>query len=60
MRLSDFVIEAALREADAVISASARFELSERDNSLKVLELQENPPEPNKRLRSAIHALPTP
>jgi len=59
MRPSDFVIEAALREADAVVSPSARFDPSERDR-LMVLELLENPPGPNKRLRSAIDTLPKP
>ncbi len=55
--LSEFVLQAALREADAVLEAAEHAKLSERD-SLKVLELLENPREPNTRLRAAIAALP--
>jgi uncharacterized protein (DUF1778 family) len=46
-----------LREAKAVIQESERIVLSERD-SLLVLNLLENPPAPNARLRAAIAALP--
>ena len=55
--LTDFVTQSALREADVVISAAERIELSERD-SLLALDLPENSPEPNDRLRAAIAGLP--
>lgn len=55
--LTDFVLEHALREAQAVIEEAERIVLSERD-SLTVLDLLENPPAPNARLRAAISAMP--
>ena len=55
--LTDFVTQAALREADAVIEASEVVTLSARD-SLRVLNLLENPPAPNDKLRAAIAAMP--
>lgn len=57
--LTDFVLQPALREAQAVIEESERITLSERD-SLKVLDLLEHPPAPNARLRAAIAAMPKP
>lgn len=57
--LTDFVLKPALREAEAVIEAAERTVLSERD-SLMVLNLLENPPAPNARLRAAIAAMPKP
>jgi uncharacterized protein (DUF1778 family) len=57
--LTDFVTQTALREADAVIAASEVVTLSERD-SLLVLNLLENPPAPNAKLRAAIAAMPKP
>ena len=57
--LTDFVIQHALREAKAVIEKADRIVLSGRD-SLLVLNLLENPPAPNAKLRSAIRALPKP
>ena len=57
--LTDFVLQPALREADAVIEAAEHIKLSERD-SLLVLDLLENPPLPNAKLRKAISALPKP
>ena len=51
--LTDFVLQPALREAKAVIEESERIVLSERD-SLLVLNLLENPPAPNAKLRAAI------
>ncbi len=57
--LTDFVLQPALREARAVIAESERILLSERD-SLSVLNLLENPPAPNAKLRAAIAALPKP
>ena len=55
--LTEFVTRAALGEADAVIEAAEHVKLSERD-SLRVLELLENPPAPNEKLRAAARALP--
>ncbi len=57
--LTDFVLQPALREAKAVIEESERIVLSARDSRL-VLDLLENPPAPNARLRAAIAALPKP
>jgi uncharacterized protein (DUF1778 family) len=57
--LTDFVLQPAMREAKAVIEDSERVVLSERD-SLLVLELLENPPAPNARLRAAIAQMPKP
>ena len=55
--LTDFVLQPALREAEAVIAAADHITLSERD-SLRVLELLENPPTANDRLRAAAVAMP--
>jgi uncharacterized protein (DUF1778 family) len=57
--LTDFVLQPALREARRVIAEAERINLSGRD-SLKVLQLLENPPAPNARLRAAIAAMPKP
>jgi len=57
--LTDFVLQPALREAQAVIEAADHLKLSERD-SLRVLELLENPPTANARLRAAAKAMPKP
>ena len=55
--LTDFVIRHALSAARAVIQEADRVTLSARD-SLRVLDLLENPPKPNARLRAAARALP--
>jgi uncharacterized protein (DUF1778 family) len=55
--LTEFVVRHALRAAKAVIEESDRVQLSARD-SLRVLDLLENPPAPNARLRAAARALP--
>jgi uncharacterized protein (DUF1778 family) len=55
--LTDFIIQIALREAQTVITEAERVQLSERD-SLLVLDLLENPPAPNAKLRKAIAAMP--
>jgi uncharacterized protein (DUF1778 family) len=55
--LTHFVTQTALREADAVIEASEVVRVSERDFS-RILELLENPPAANAKLRTAIAALP--
>ena len=57
--LTDFVLQPALREAAAIIEAADHLKLSERD-SLMVLEMLENPPEANAKLRAAAMAMPTP
>jgi len=57
--LTDFVLQPALREAEAIIEAAEHLKLSERD-SLRVLELLENPPSANARLRAAAMDLPSP
>jgi uncharacterized protein (DUF1778 family) len=57
--LTDFVLEPALREAEAVIEESERIVLSQRD-SLMVMNLLENPPAPNAKLRAVIAAMPKP
>ena len=55
--LTDFVIQHALRAAKAVIEEADHLQLSERD-SLRVLDLLENPPTPNARLLAAARRLP--
>ncbi len=55
--LTDFVLQPALREATAVIEAAETLKLSERD-SLRVLDLLENPPEPNAKPLAAAADLP--
>ncbi len=55
--LTDFILRNALRAADVVIGQAERVTLSERD-SLRVLELLENPPSPNARLMTAAQTLP--
>lgn len=55
--LTNFVTQTALREAEAVIEADEVVRLSNRDH-VRVLELLENPPKPNAKLRAAIAALP--
>jgi uncharacterized protein (DUF1778 family) len=55
--LTNFVMQTALREAEAVIEAAEVIRLSERDYA-RVLDLLENPPAPNARLRAAIAAMP--
>ncbi|MBF0402030.1 MAG: DUF1778 domain-containing protein [Magnetococcales bacterium] len=56
--LTDFVVKNALKAAKAVIDQSERVKLSERD-SLRVLELLENPPAPNSKLLAAAQAMQT-
>ena len=54
--LTDFVVRHAVRAARAVIEETEHVRLSGRD-SLRVLELLENPPAPNAKLRAAARAL---
>jgi uncharacterized protein (DUF1778 family) len=55
--MTNFVTQAALREADAVIAEAEWISLSGRDHQ-KILDLIENPPAPNARLRAALAAMP--
>jgi uncharacterized protein (DUF1778 family) len=55
--LTDFVVRHALHAARDVIAQAEQVQLSERD-SLRVLDLLENPPGPNARLITAAQALP--
>jgi len=57
--LTDFVLRHALRAAAAVIEEADHVQLSGRD-SLRVLDLLENPPAPNAKLLAAARALPKP
>jgi uncharacterized protein (DUF1778 family) len=54
--LTDFVVRNAVCAAKAVIEEADRVRLSARD-SLRVLDLLENPPAPNAKLRAAARAL---
>ena len=54
--LTDFVRRCSVEAARAVIREAEEVKLSERD-SLRVMELLENPPAPNARLRAAAKAL---
>lgn len=55
--LTNFVTQSALREAEAVIANAEAVETSEQDYR-RMMDLLENPPKPNPRLRAAIAALP--
>ncbi len=55
--MTTFILRTVLREAQTVIEEHERVKLSERDSQL-VMELLENPPAPNARLRKAARALP--
>jgi uncharacterized protein (DUF1778 family) len=55
--LTDFVVRNALREAEAIIAKADHAKLSERD-SLRVLDLLENPPAPNQKLLTVAKTLP--
>ena len=53
--LTSFILRAALPRAQEVIADSEKLRLSERD-TLRVLDLLENPPEPSARLIRAAKA----
>jgi len=55
--MTEFIVRTALREARFVIEEHERVRLSKRD-SLRVLEILENPPAPNAKLRKAARAMP--
>jgi uncharacterized protein (DUF1778 family) len=54
--LTSFILRSALPRAQEVISESEKLKLSERD-SLLVLDLLENPPEPSARLLRAARPI---
>jgi uncharacterized protein (DUF1778 family) len=55
--MTDFILRTALREAQAVIEEHERVKLTQRDSRL-VMDLLENPPAPNAKLRKAARAMP--
>ena len=55
--LTDFVVHHAVRAAKNVIEEAEHVQLSERD-SLRVLDLLENPPAANAKLSAAARGLP--
>lgn len=55
--MTTFILRTVLREAQSVIAEHERVRLTERDSRL-VLELLENPPAPNAKLKKAARALP--
>ncbi|MDX8440497.1 DUF1778 domain-containing protein [Mesorhizobium australafricanum] len=55
--MTDFILDKVLPEAEAVIKAVEKIEVSERDFK-RILDLLEHPPKPNEKLRAAIAALP--
>ena len=55
--MTTFILRTALREARSVIEEHERVKLTQRDSRL-VMELLENPPAPNAKLRKAARAMP--
>ncbi|HEV2523749.1 MAG TPA: DUF1778 domain-containing protein [Gammaproteobacteria bacterium] len=55
--MTNFVLRNVLQAADAIIDKAEHLVLSERD-SLRIMELLENPPKPTERLRKAAKSLP--
>ncbi|MCP1845839.1 uncharacterized protein (DUF1778 family) [Bradyrhizobium sp. USDA 4524] len=55
--LTSFVTQSALREADAVIADADVVKVSERDFA-RILDLLDNPPKANAKLRAAASSLP--
>ena len=55
--LKDFMLRNALNAAEQVIDRAERITLSERDTR-KVLDLLDNPREPNARLVAALKTMP--
>ncbi|MCF6775265.1 DUF1778 domain-containing protein [Thiotrichales bacterium 19X7-9] len=56
--LTEFVLSAALNAARKIVRDNEKLKLSQRD-SLKVLDLLENPPEPNAKLLKAAKNMHT-
>lgn len=57
MDLTQFVTGTALREADTIIEQAESVRMSTRDFT-RILELLDNPPAPNAKLKAAIASLP--
>ena len=55
--MTTFILHTVLREAQSVIEDHERVRLTGRDSRL-VMELLENPPAPNAKLRKAARAMP--
>ncbi|MDC9580062.1 DUF1778 domain-containing protein [Xenorhabdus sp. PR6a] len=55
--LTEFVVRNVVSVARKIIEENERLELTERD-SLRVLDLLDNPPTPNDKLMAAAFALP--
>ena len=55
--MTEFILRTALREAHSLIEEHERIQLTRRD-SRRVMELFENPPAPNAKLRKAARAIP--
>ena len=55
--LATFILRTALQEAQSVINEHERVKLTQRDSRL-VVQLFENPPAPNAKLRKAARAMP--
>ena len=55
--MTSFILRTVLRQAQVVVDEHERLKLSKRD-SLLVLDLLENPPPANAKLRKAARALP--
>jgi uncharacterized protein (DUF1778 family) len=51
--VNQFVLQAALKEADQIIERERVIRLSKRD-AMRMLELLDNPPRPNAKLRRAL------
>lgn len=55
--MSQFILEKAVSEAKTVIEQAETVEVSERD-FIRIMELLENPPPLNDKMRAALAALP--
>ena len=55
--MTTFILRTVLREAQLVIEEHERVKLTQRDSRL-VMELLENPPAPNAKLRKAARGIP--
>lgn len=56
--LKDFMLRNALNAAEQVIDQAERITLSERDTQ-KILDLLDNPREPNARMVAALKSMPS-
>jgi uncharacterized protein (DUF1778 family) len=57
MDLTQFYTQSALRESDAVIEQTDSTDVSLRDFT-RILDMLENPPTPNAKLKAVISSLP--